>query len=275
MPYNLKLADSVTFTVEDDTISDRTILPLTIFGKSDTIDCGEALQNNLFYLLETYNSAELMLAPTPGMIWYDNSDNKLKLYTDASVWKQVLFESDTVERIQIINQKGNTQRSNTGEMLTATILYPKTSINTNKFDWYHNGILYASGVDVIVPISAGVYYATYNYSIGTNSVYLKSIDYKVSRARDTVELIRSITITSAQTPAINVELTAQLYDSVAAIREVHWQWTWNGEEDFSEINTQYASVYTPVRLGNYTVTAKYIDLNSYDTISVSADIIIN
>ena len=277
MSYELKLADSVHFSVEDDTVIDRTILPLTIFGKSDTIDCGEAQQNNFYYLLETYNSADNILAPTPGMIWFDKNDSKLKIYTDASVWKHILLESDTVERLEIVDQLGNTQRSSTYEMLTANRIWPKTSsTDINNYTWYRNNTVYATETDVIVPTISGTYSVTYFYSSSpANTVYLKSIDYKVRSARPTFEVTRSITIISDTTPLINTPLEASLYDSIAAIRDIDWQWTWNGEVDYTATTTQYINTYTPIRPGAYTVTATYKDLNSYEIISVSADITIN
>jgi hypothetical protein len=269
MPYNLKLADSVSITVEDDIIYDRTILPLTIFGKSDTIDCGESLQNNFYYLLETYGSADAILAPTPGMIWFDPSDNKLKIYTDASVWKHILFESDTVERLEIVDQTGNNRRSETGQMLKVNRVWPKTSsINVSNYTWYYNGTELTTGIDVIIPEYSGVYHVTYHYDINPgNTVYMRSIDYKVRTARPRLEITRTISIMCNPSPVVNSPLDASLYDSAFASYNINWQ--------SSVTDTSPVSTYTPIRPGDYIVIAKYVDLNTNETISVKSGITVN
>lgn len=74
---------TVQTTVEDGTVNTST--ELKFIGKNYA-GYGEAQNENFMFLLENFAGSTAPAKPVSGMLWFDNSTNKLKVY-DGSKWK--------------------------------------------------------------------------------------------------------------------------------------------------------------------------------------------
>lgn len=129
--YTLKISDNATVHVkQNDSIepldSDST-LPITLYGK-DFREYGQQFQNNLYYILENFCGDTAPKHPIIGMLWYDNRNDMLKLYTGKEKpdgpWMQVAFE-DASSGITTTTTVLST--TTTTEAITTTTLLPTTS----------------------------------------------------------------------------------------------------------------------------------------------------
>lgn len=78
-----KYNGTVLTTVEDGTVNQLT--ELKFIGKNYA-GYGEAQNENFLFLLENFAGSTAPAKPISGMIWFDNTTNKLKVY-DGSKWK--------------------------------------------------------------------------------------------------------------------------------------------------------------------------------------------
>lgn len=97
--YTLKVSDSTLQVKENDVINitdSDSNLPITLYGKNYR-EYGQEFQNNLFYILENFCGASAPSNPMVGMLWYDNKNDMLKIYTGKTKpdgpWMQVVYES--------------------------------------------------------------------------------------------------------------------------------------------------------------------------------------
>jgi len=74
---------TVLTSVEDGTVDQTTELKL--IGKNFA-GYGEAQNENFLHLLEHFSNSSAPTKPLTGMIWYDNTSSKIKVY-DGSKWK--------------------------------------------------------------------------------------------------------------------------------------------------------------------------------------------
>ena len=74
---------SVLTTVEDGTVNQAT--EIKFIGKNFA-GYGEAQNENFLFLLENFAAASAPTRPISGMLWYDNTTSKIKVYT-GTVWK--------------------------------------------------------------------------------------------------------------------------------------------------------------------------------------------
>jgi hypothetical protein len=97
--YNLKTSDDNTITVQPNDIiepldSDSN-LPITLYGKNFR-EYGQQFQNNLYYILENFCAGKPPRHPVVGMLWYDNTNDRLLIYTGKTKpdgpWMQVAYE---------------------------------------------------------------------------------------------------------------------------------------------------------------------------------------
>lgn len=84
MAYTINRFNGTVLTsVEDGTVDQTTDLKL--IGKNYS-GYGEAQNENFLYLLENFNGSSAPVKPISGMLWFDNTSNKVKVY-DGARWK--------------------------------------------------------------------------------------------------------------------------------------------------------------------------------------------
>jgi hypothetical protein len=97
--YTLQTSDNNSIKIQQNDIiepldSDST-LPITLYGKNFR-EYGQQFQNNLYYILENFCGDTAPQHPVIGMLWYDNKNDMLKLYTGKTKpdgpWMQVAYE---------------------------------------------------------------------------------------------------------------------------------------------------------------------------------------
>lgn len=79
MAYVLNKSDGSVLTELIDSTIDQTSTDLTLIGKNVS-NYGEYFNENLIKLLENFANTSPPNFPIPGQIWYDTSDNRLKVY---------------------------------------------------------------------------------------------------------------------------------------------------------------------------------------------------
>lgn len=85
--YTLNWTDDTLkspFTLTGSTV-DTSTTSLALTGKG-YVNWGERLQENLLHLLENFASGNIPSHPTTGQMWYDSTNNQLKLKTPAADW---------------------------------------------------------------------------------------------------------------------------------------------------------------------------------------------
>ena len=84
MPYNInKYNNDLAATVEDGTVDNS--LDIKLIGKNYA-GYGPVIAENFLHLLENFASKVAPSSPTIGQLWFDTSENRLKVY-DGSVFK--------------------------------------------------------------------------------------------------------------------------------------------------------------------------------------------
>ena len=84
MSYSINRFDrSLLAVIEDGTINRSTELQLV--GKNFA-GYGELQNENFLYLLENFASGNAPAKPISGMLWYDSSSKKIKVY-DNTLWR--------------------------------------------------------------------------------------------------------------------------------------------------------------------------------------------
>lgn len=80
MTYTINKTDGSVLTELRDSVIDQISTDLTLIGKNSS-NYGEAFNENLIKLLENFASTSEPTYPIIGQIWFDKSDNRLKVYT--------------------------------------------------------------------------------------------------------------------------------------------------------------------------------------------------
>lgn len=80
MTYIINKTDGSVLTELGDSTIDQISTDLTLIGKN-TSNYGEVFNENLVKLLENFASTSQPTYPITGQIWFDKSDNRLKVYT--------------------------------------------------------------------------------------------------------------------------------------------------------------------------------------------------
>jgi len=86
MPYTLNKTNGTILTDILDNSIDRTTTDLALIGKN-TPNYGEHFNENFIKLLENFASDEAPRSPIQGQLWFDTSDNSLKIY-DGNDFKE-------------------------------------------------------------------------------------------------------------------------------------------------------------------------------------------
>lgn len=86
MPYTLNKTNGTILTDILDNSIDRTTTDLALIGKN-TPNYGEYFNENFIKLLENFASDEAPRSPIQGQLWFDTSDNSLKIY-DGNDFKE-------------------------------------------------------------------------------------------------------------------------------------------------------------------------------------------
>ena len=82
MAYQINKTDgTIVATVADGQI-DTLSTDLTLIGKNYS-GFGEAFNENLVKILENFASTTAPLRPLKGQVWFDNAENKLKVYNGS------------------------------------------------------------------------------------------------------------------------------------------------------------------------------------------------
>lgn len=83
MSYSITLTNGTVKTIVGDGTFNQTATDLTLIGKNVT-GYGEFLNDNFVRLLENFANISQPNFPIVGQIWYDTSENKLKVYNGSS-----------------------------------------------------------------------------------------------------------------------------------------------------------------------------------------------
>ena len=79
MSYNLNKTDGTLLTELVDGILDTDTTDLALVGRNYT-GYGEFLNENFIKILENFANPNQPVAPLRGQLWYDTSENKLKVF---------------------------------------------------------------------------------------------------------------------------------------------------------------------------------------------------
>ncbi len=82
MSYKLNKTDGSILTDLVDGTVDTTSSDLTLIGKNYS-GFGEFLNENFIKVLENFSNSSAPLNPIRGQLWYDTSENKLKIYNGS------------------------------------------------------------------------------------------------------------------------------------------------------------------------------------------------
>lgn len=263
MNYTLKLnSTDHMFMVDEHMVIDRdTAIPLTVYGPRILFDYGEQFQNNYYYLLENYASAEHVNSPVPGMLWMDNNSVNpvLKLYTDDYAWKHVLFDYEDVFNISLTNNTPTINNFIVGDEISVIITNDSSAtLNSSKIKWYLDGVLLTTGAISITADVAGVYYATYSYTTTNNQPQV---------AQSTPRRVIDAIATTADTVGyIDIEIdymaslfiTRLIYPDIIGT-SIEWSWYKGTEYKGTGTGTGVENIFQARSLGTFTVTAKYND----------------
>jgi hypothetical protein len=183
MAYTFKKDKTNTITVNQNAVS-TSDLPILLYGKSDSVDYGAGIQTNLYSILENFSSVTSIANPVPGMIWFDDAEKQLKIFTDDDKW--LLINTGAISGgggtpIGTSNDPGTvTINSANGSFspnvaLTAVIADLNIPyISAPNYKWYLNDVLInqapGSNPASIMPEAEGSYkvIATYEDSLGNN-----------------------------------------------------------------------------------------------------------
>jgi hypothetical protein len=86
MPYTLNKTDGTILTDLLDNSIDNITTDITLVGKN-TANYGELFNENFIKLLENFANSEPPRSPIKGQLWFDTSDNSLKIY-DGNEFKE-------------------------------------------------------------------------------------------------------------------------------------------------------------------------------------------
>jgi len=96
MAYNINKTDGTILTTVPDGQTDTLSSDLTLIGKNFS-GFGESLNENLIKLLENFANSTSPARPIRGQIWFDTTENKLKVYTGIGF---VPVSSATISTVQ-------------------------------------------------------------------------------------------------------------------------------------------------------------------------------
>jgi hypothetical protein len=142
--YKLKTSDDNTISVKPNDIIEPldsdSILPITLYGKNFR-EYGQQFQNNLYYILENFCSGKPPKNPVVGMLWYDNTNDRLLIYTGKTKpdgpWMQVAYEdmpttTTTTLAPTTTTTEAPTTTTTTEEPTTTTTAEPTTTTTTEQ-----------------------------------------------------------------------------------------------------------------------------------------------
>jgi len=96
MAYNINKTDGTILTTVPDGQTDTLSSDLTLIGKNFS-GFGESLNENLVKLLENFANSTSPSRPIRGQVWFDTTENKLKVYTGTGF---VPVSSATISTVQ-------------------------------------------------------------------------------------------------------------------------------------------------------------------------------
>ena len=83
MSYNITLTNGTTLTKVNDGTINQTVTDLTLIGKNST-GYGGFFNDNFVRLLENFSNSSQPNFPLTGQLWYDTSENRLKIYNGSA-----------------------------------------------------------------------------------------------------------------------------------------------------------------------------------------------
>jgi len=83
MSYNITLTNGTTLTKVNDGTINQTVTDLTLIGKNST-GYGGFFNDNFVRLLENFSNSSQPNYPLTGQLWYDTSENRLKIYNGSA-----------------------------------------------------------------------------------------------------------------------------------------------------------------------------------------------
>lgn len=116
MAYNINLTNGTSLTTLADGSADTTTTSLTLLGKNFT-GYGKLLNENFVHLLENFASNTAPSNPLIGQLWYDKSDDNLKLRSSSDTWKSLSGSATSSATTPLNPNPGNLWFKNTTKQL--------------------------------------------------------------------------------------------------------------------------------------------------------------
>lgn len=88
MSYSINKSNGTVVATVADGVTDNTSTSLTLVGQN-YVGYGEILQENLVALLENFSKGVAPTAPLLGQLWFDSTNNQLKVYGNLGVWRTI------------------------------------------------------------------------------------------------------------------------------------------------------------------------------------------
>ena len=258
--YTFKISDAATLTVsQNDIISPLDAdsnLPITLYGKNFR-EYGQDFQNNLYYLLENFCGEKAPPHPIIGMLWYDNKNDMLKIYTGKDKpngpWMQVSYEdmpttTTTAAPTTTTTTEAPTTTTTTEVPTTTTTTEPVVIIN---YDNIKFGITWGGAIDFDTVIMG--------YDASGKCTY-----FNTTTAKSNIDGIAySGDITSGgQEEWYNITLTKMPYTTlVLGIIE----WTANSFNNMTSLNTRIVNLADNTNIAEFTLNTIVKDITLYGT----------
>ena len=86
MSYSINKSNGTVVATVADGVTDTSSTSLTLVGQN-YVGYGEILQENLVALLENFSKGVAPRAPLLGQIWFDSTNNQLKVFGASGVWR--------------------------------------------------------------------------------------------------------------------------------------------------------------------------------------------
>jgi hypothetical protein len=86
MSYSINKSNGTVVATVADGVTDTSSTSLTLVGQN-YVGYGEILQENLVALLENFSKGTAPRAPLLGQIWFDSTNNQLKVFGTAGLWR--------------------------------------------------------------------------------------------------------------------------------------------------------------------------------------------
>jgi hypothetical protein len=243
------------------------VLPVSLCGHDYVGEYGQVFQNNLYYLLENFNSGDTVPVPTAGMLWYDDKNYNppiLKLYTTENKWKKIDFLIDDAGVVEFTGSRY------VGKQLTATLKDINNPTNIS-WAWFLNNTAFTQDGVVLDEISSTI--------ITTGSGTYKAIatyddDFNQSTSANNIVTIDDLAVDSpgaldvTGSMKVGSPITATLIDLDTPVR-VKWTWTDDNQSLVTSTNKGLDSIIIPDKAGSYTVLVEYYDsVNTANPVSL-------